>query len=120
MKKIKTNLRFIIPLTLAIIIIIASIIYLKRNQNDTLNSTITSQQVLEQQLLEISGMSKIDAFELIKPMLDEANYTYTVEATTDNLYKIVVLTSYDNKENIYYVDPTNSKVYIDIDSKDER
>lgn len=115
MKFIKNNLRLIIPVGIAIILIVVGVILLiikdeekPMKPNNEVNK--------EEQITTVTGMSGEDAIDLVKKNFYGDNYTFTVEVTQDSLYRVIASNTTTNTKTIYYVDPANGQAYVDIDT----
>ncbi len=118
MKFIKSNIREVVFVSMAILLIIVCYLLLVYDSKHSEKvNPIDESERLEDQIKEITGMSKEDAIELVKPNLESENYVFASEITNDSLYKVTATNTINDEKTIYYVDPTNSKVYIDIDAK---
>lgn len=113
MKFIKENLRVVIAVAIAIILIITGVIFISLD-NDSEQEKPNKEQPQEENLKEITGMSKEDAIELVKPNFVSDNYEFSAVATADGFYKVIVKNTVEETEIIYYVDPTNETFYIDM------
>lgn len=115
MKFIKENLRVLIAVLVAIILIAAgSIMLLLKGEEPKKDDT--NQKQREEEIIEVTGMSGMDAIEIVKRNFYSNNYEFFVEVTSDSLYKIRAVSKSDNTEIIYFVDPVNGKAYVDIDT----
>lgn len=119
MKFIKENIRLIIAVVIALILIITGVIIINLNNDDKDKPTtpLKEEQAREEQFIEATGMSGDDAISIVKGNFGSDNYEFKAEATDDGLYKVTV-TNIVNQENIiYFVDPTNGMAYIDMETK---
>ena len=114
MNFIKKNLRLIIPVGIALILIITGIILLiiKKEKPIEPNQNINK----EEQITVVTGISGEDAIDLVRKNFYSDNYTFTVEVTSDSLYKVTANNTITNTKTIYYVDPSNGQAYVDIDT----
>lgn len=120
MKFIKNNLRLIVAIIIAIILIVAGVIIINLNKSDSGNTPPTSEEqekTREEQLTEATDMTGEQAIEIVKENFGSDNYEFKYEVTEDSFYKVIVTNIVDDSEIIYYVDPTNGKAYIDIDTE---
>ena len=119
MKFIKSNLRLIIAIIVAIILIVAGVIIINLNKEEKGKDTPTKEEQEEQredQLAEVTDMTGDQAIEIVKKNFGSDNYEFRYEVTEDSFYKVIVTNIVDDSEIIYYVDPTNGKSYIDMDT----
>lgn len=117
MKFIKENLRVVIAVGVAIILIIAGIIMILVNNDIKDNNSNNDHEEQASKIEDVTGMSKEDAIEIVKENFYSDNYKFSVEVTIDSLYKVTAINIVDNSEIVYFVDPANEKVYIDIDTE---
>lgn len=119
MKFIKENMRLIIAIVIAVILIIAGVILLNIN-NDKQKEPIAPQveeKTKEEQIVEATGMTGDMAIAIVTENFGSDNYTFKYEVTDDRLYKVTVTNEVDKTEIIYFVDPTNGMAYIDMETK---
>lgn len=116
MKFIKENLRLIIAVSIALILIITGVILLNINKDkeDDKQTPPTTEENREEQLVSATGMTKEDAIEIVKLNFGSDNYTFDANATNDGLYKVVVTNTVDESKLVYFVDPVTGNAYIDI------
>ena len=115
MKFIKENLRVFIAVLIAVILIAIGVILILINGDH--ENDITKDQIMkEEELVEITGMSGNDAIEVVKQNFHGNNYEFSVEITSDSLYKVKAVSKTSDSEIIYFVDPINGKAYVDIDT----
>ena len=120
MKFIKENMRLVIAVLIAVILIVSGVIILninKDNQEKPEDSNVNEQESIEESLNNATGFSKEDAIEIVKDNFESDNYEFIATATNDGLYKVVVKNTVTKSEIIYYVDPTNGNAYIDLGTK---
>lgn len=115
MKFIKENLRVVIAVIVALVLIIGGVIFLALNKEETPDNNKTEDN-REQQIAEITGMTGDDAIAIVKKKFYGDNYEFSVEITADSLYKVTSINTIDNSEIIYYVDPASGLSYVDIDT----
>ncbi len=119
MKFIKNNLRLIIAIAVALLLIIAGVIIINLAKEEEGKDTPTKEEQEEQredQLEEATDMTGEQAIEIVKENFGSDNYEFRYEVTEDSFYKVIVTNIVDDSEIIYYVDPTNGKSYIDMDT----
>ena len=120
MKFIKENIRLVVAVIIAMILIITGVILLnvdKEEANGKTPNQPVEEKVREEQLVDSTGMTKEDAIEIVKENFGSDNYEFEAEATNDGLYKVIVTNTVDDSKIIYYVDPTNGMAYIDLETK---
>lgn len=115
MKFIKENLRLVVAVCVALVLIAVGVVLLLTN-NDVESNLEEEQKQREEELTEVTGMSANDAIEIVKKNFYGDNYEFFVEITSDSLYKIKAVSKTSSSEIIYFVDPVNGKAYIDIDT----
>lgn len=117
MKFIKNNLRVVIAVGIAIVLIVTGVILLNNNNDSKTNGddVIDNTKVKEDNIIANTGMSSEDAKKLVKENFGSDNYKFSAEVTDDGLYKVTVTNIIDDSKIIYYVDPTTSSAYIDIE-----
>lgn len=115
MKYIKENLRIFVAVIVACVLIVLGIILILIDNNGK-NDLDNKQQIREEELIEITGMSKEDAIEVVKNNFHGNNYDFFVEITSDSLYEVKAVSKTSDSEIIYFVDPVNGKAYINIDT----
>ena len=113
MKFIKENLRIVIAVVIAIVLIVAGVLFVSFGK-DKAQEKPNKDKTQEESLEEITGMSKEDAIELVKPNFMSDNYEFSAVANGDGFYKVTVKNIVENTEIIYYVDPTTKTFYIDM------
>jgi len=115
MKFIKENMRLVIAVLIAIVLIVTGVFLISINKNEETPSTPQEkQESIEESLNDATGFSKEDAIDVVKEYFKSDNYEFTATATNDGLYKVVVKNIVTDGEIIYYVDPTNGNAYIDL------
>lgn len=116
MKFIKENIRLIIAVTIALILIIAGVILISINNEEKASSTKTPVEEIdrEEQLAEVTGMTGDKAIEIVKENFLSDNYKYKVDAMDDGLYRVIVTNTIENSKIVYFVDPTTGAAYIDM------
>lgn len=117
MKFIKENIRLVIAIVIAIILIITGVILINVNEEDVSSGddpVVEEQQSREELIEEATGMTGEDAIEIVKENFGSDNYEFTAEVTEDGLYKVTVTNTVEDSRFIYYVDPTNGMAYIDM------
>ena len=115
MKFIKENMRLVIAVLIATVLIITGVVLITINKSeDTPNTPQEEQESVEESLNNATGFSKEDAINIVKENFQSDNYEFTATATNDGLYKVVVKNIVTESEIIYYVDPTNGNAYIDL------
>jgi len=115
MKFIKDNLRVVIAVVIASILIIIGVILMVINKEE--DKTLESQIMKEEDIVLITGMSGNDAIDIVKKNFNDNNYDFSFEVTSDSLYKVTAKVKQSDEEIIYFVDPINGKAYINIDTK---
>lgn len=117
MKFIKDNLRVIIAVVIALVLIVTGFILLAigKEEEAPINK-VEEEQTKEEQLAQITGVSANDAVDIVKDNFYSDNYQFKTEVTKDSLYKVIVTNIIDNSQIIYYVDPVTRDAYIDIDT----
>ncbi len=117
MKFIKNNLRVVIAVGIAIVLIVTGVILLNNNNDSKTNGddVIDNTKVKEDNIIANTGMSSEDAIKLVKENFGSDNYKFSAEVTDDGLYKVTVTNVVDDSKIIYYVDPTTGSAYIDMD-----
>lgn len=114
MKFIKKNLRVVIAVVVATIMIVVCMFFLiKYDKEDKLKK----QENIKEQITEVTGMTSDDAISIVKEAFFNGNYEFKAEVTNDRLYKVVVVNVSSEQETVYYVDPNTKQTYIDIDTK---
>ena len=96
------------------------VIVINLNKSDSGNTPPTSEEqekTREEQLTEATNMTGEQAIEIVKENFGSDNYEFRYEVTEDSFYKVIVTNIVDDSEIIYYVDPTNGKAYIDMDTE---
>lgn len=117
MKFIKENMRLVVAVFIAVVLIIAGIVLLNiDNDKDEgkVQPPSVEEKTREEQLEESTGMTKEEAIEIVKDNFKSDNYEFTSVATDDGLYKVVITNIIDQTEIIYYVDPSNGMAYVDM------
>ena len=115
MKFIKENMRVVIAVIIAIILIVTGSILMGITKNEKAPvKPHEEQENIEENLNDATGFSKEDAISVVKENFGSDNYEFNATATNDGLYKVVVKNTITNSEIIYYVDPTNGNAYIDL------
>lgn len=116
MKFIKSNIRLIVAVVIAIILIVVGVFFLNNNKpaEDSPNDTLVSEEKREEQIKEITGMSKEEAIDIVKENFGSDNYEFKAEATEDGLYKVVVTNTIEKTTITYFVDPNDGTFYIDM------
>lgn len=117
MKFLKENIRLVVAIVIAIILILTGVILINTKDDNESTTPTVEEKTKEEQLVNATGMTGEDAIKIVKDNFGSDNYTFEAEATNDGLYKVVVTNIVDNKEIIYFVDPTNGMAYIDMDTK---
>lgn len=117
MKFIKNNLRVVIAVGIAIVLIVTGVILLNNNNDSKTNGddVIDNTKLKEDNIINTTGMSSDDAIKLVKENFGSDNYKFSAEVTDDGLYKVTVINVVDDSKIIYYVDPTTGSAYIDMD-----
>lgn len=116
MKFIKNNLRVIIAVGIAIILIVTGVLLLNNDSNNKNNGDVVDNEKLkEEDVISVTGVSSDDAIELVKKNFGSDNYEFSAELTADGLYKVTVTNVVDDSKIIYYVDPTTNTAYINMD-----
>lgn len=116
MKFIKENLRLVIAVAIAFILIITGVILLNVNKDEEVNNKVPSvqEETREEQLVNATGMTKEDAIEIVKENFGSDNYSFDASATQDGLYKVVVTNTVEESTITYFVDPTTGIAYVDM------
>lgn len=120
MQYLKNNKRISFFLIMALFLIGLGSIYLSYYDEEITSFIIDTKKdpkIVEKTIVDSSGISVEEAIELIKSELLEDSYIFSTSVTIDNLYKVIATNTKDNKEDVYYVDPFDCKIYIDIDTK---
>lgn len=119
MKFIKENLRLIIAVFIALLLIIIGVILLNTTKEEKKKEP--SKEVVEQnkedKLVDATGMTKEDAIEIVKENFESDNYEFSATVTNDGLYKVVVTNTVDESKIVYFVDPTDGRYYVDLETK---
>lgn len=116
MKFIKSNIRLIVAVVIAIILIITGVLFLNSNKTspEKPNNPSVSEGTREEQIKEVTGMTKEDAINIVKENFGSDNYEFKAEATEDGLYKVVVTNTIEKTTITYFVDPNDGMFYIDM------
>lgn len=119
MKFIKENIRLVVAVIIALILITIGVIllYVDNNENKDNYEKPVVEQTREEQLVNATGMTKEDAIELVKENFGSDNYEFTATATNDGMYKVVVKNVVEETKIVYYVDPSNGTFYVDLETK---
>jgi len=116
MSFIKNNLRVFVAVTIALVLIVISMILIATNGKPEDNHASLEHEGKEELIIETTGMSGKDAITIIKDNYYSNNYDFFVEVTDDSLYKVVAVNKTDDSEIVYFVDPVNEKTYVNIDA----
>lgn len=116
MKFIKSNIRLIVAVVIAIILIVAGVVFLNTNKKEdaTTKNPVAEEKTRGDKIEEVTGMTKEDAINIVKDNFGSDNYEFKAEATEDGLYKVVVTNTVEKTTITYFVDPNNGMFYIDM------
>lgn len=115
MKFIKENMRLVIAVVIAMVLIITGVVLINATKEEEKTNAPQKEQISnEESLNDATGFSKDDAIDIVKVNFESDNYEFTATATNDGLYKVVVKNIVTESEIIYYVDPINGNAYIDL------
>ena len=113
---IKENLRALIAVVIAVILIIGGLILLNdRNGNVIIKPAPGVDNNRQEVVEEVTGMSGDDAIEIVKTNFLGDNFQFTSELSDDDLYKIIVTNAVTGDKIIYYVDPVTGKYFVNFD-----